>query len=436
MKFDHVSIELDDAHWHHISAGFDFSINEERYEFAQWLSQLVDLPQSYFAVRLQSTAEGKLFCRAALTLEGEEGLKSVERQITFLEKIPSHEKAENLASTFWNDCPDLVCSPQLDSYRIGKGTILCEFTLLRLLDCLDQSDELVGRSWSMQFCLNSFELSKEAKRAVQKNLLELEDARGLPSSIFEWQTRTVDAWLSNQLEAFEMVGADDPETLNFLCAVVEKEFRCAFAARGFEKLTWYESSEDLMLAWSLGLTPSAFLAEEEILFPNRISQSVLAAVSNWEPSQGKGVFEYVDKQHSSFDVFISYSTSNVEKAKAVCCYLEDSGLKCWIAPRNIQGGKLWPEEIVRGIENSQLTLLLLSSTSSLSPYVLRELELSVKNERPIIPLRLEDCRVSRSIEFFLTSHQWIDFHPNTLESYFPELLKTLKALLRNPQRRR
>ena len=39
------------------------------------------------------------------------------------------------------------------------------------------------------------------------------------------------------------------------------------------------------------------------------------------------------------DVFISYSTKNTEYAEAVCEKLEDNGIECWIAPRNIVYGQ-------------------------------------------------------------------------------------------------
>ena len=39
------------------------------------------------------------------------------------------------------------------------------------------------------------------------------------------------------------------------------------------------------------------------------------------------------------EVFISYSTADKITADAICHVLEQNKMKCWIAPRNIHGGK-------------------------------------------------------------------------------------------------
>ena len=41
------------------------------------------------------------------------------------------------------------------------------------------------------------------------------------------------------------------------------------------------------------------------------------------------------------DVFVSYATEDRSTAEAVCAALEASGLRCWIAPRDIHPGSVW-----------------------------------------------------------------------------------------------
>lgn len=38
------------------------------------------------------------------------------------------------------------------------------------------------------------------------------------------------------------------------------------------------------------------------------------------------------------DVFISYSSVNKDAANAICHVLEENGVRCWIAPRDILQG--------------------------------------------------------------------------------------------------
>lgn len=37
-------------------------------------------------------------------------------------------------------------------------------------------------------------------------------------------------------------------------------------------------------------------------------------------------------------VFISYASKEMEVAARVCKFLEDNGIRCWIAPRNVSAG--------------------------------------------------------------------------------------------------
>jgi len=47
------------------------------------------------------------------------------------------------------------------------------------------------------------------------------------------------------------------------------------------------------------------------------------------------------------DVFISHSSVDKNAADAICHALEQSGVKCWIAPRDIQPGANYGGEIIR-----------------------------------------------------------------------------------------
>ena len=48
-----------------------------------------------------------------------------------------------------------------------------------------------------------------------------------------------------------------------------------------------------------------------------------------------------------YDVFISYSSKDSGVAFDVCAMLEAAGLTCWIAPRNVYGGKSYAREMKR-----------------------------------------------------------------------------------------
>ncbi len=52
-----------------------------------------------------------------------------------------------------------------------------------------------------------------------------------------------------------------------------------------------------------------------------------------------------------FDVFISHSRHDKAVADAACAALENAGIRCWIAPRNILPGGDWGASIVDAINS-------------------------------------------------------------------------------------
>ena len=90
------------------------------------------------------------------------------------------------------------------------------------------------------------------------------------------------------------------------------------------------------------------------------------------------------------DVFISYSSVDKTSAETVCSVLEEKGISCWIAPRDITPGLDFAEAIIDGIKSSKLFILVYSSNSGNSRQVIREVDRAVHTGLPVINLRLED----------------------------------------------
>lgn len=107
-------------------------------------------------------------------------------------------------------------------------------------------------------------------------------------------------------------------------------------------------------------------------------------------------------------VFISYASQDKDTAEAICEYLEKNNKKCWIAPRDIRPGKEYGEEIIKGIEQSDVLVLIYSYYSNQSQHVLREVERAVSKNIPIISYNLDDTVLSKSLEYFLLATQRLD----------------------------
>ena len=107
-------------------------------------------------------------------------------------------------------------------------------------------------------------------------------------------------------------------------------------------------------------------------------------------------------------VFISHSSKDGKIAAELCDFFEKNGKKCFIAPRDIGAGREYAEEIINGIDNCNSMILILSENSNDSPHVLREVERAVSKSIPIIIYRLEEVELSKSLEYFLMTNQWLD----------------------------
>jgi hypothetical protein len=129
------------------------------------------------------------------------------------------------------------------------------------------------------------------------------------------------------------------------------------------------------------------------------------------------------------DVFISYSTQDKLTADAVCGILEASGIRCWIAPRDIPLGEDWTESIVDAIESTPIMVLVFSAHANESHQIKREVNLAVDNGRTVIPVRVEDVMPSKSLKFSININHWLDAFPAPLENHFHHLAKSIRAHL-------
>ena len=114
-------------------------------------------------------------------------------------------------------------------------------------------------------------------------------------------------------------------------------------------------------------------------------------------------------------IFISYASADAAAANALVDKLEQAGLDCWIAPRDVTPGALYADEIVRAINDSSLVVLVLSAHSVASVHVGKELERASSKGRRIIALRTDTAALPPAFEYFLSESQWIEMGPGGIE---------------------
>jgi hypothetical protein len=129
------------------------------------------------------------------------------------------------------------------------------------------------------------------------------------------------------------------------------------------------------------------------------------------------------------DVFISHSAQDKAVADAVCAALEHAGVRCWIAPRDVQPGRSFAGEITRAIQQSKTMVLIFSASSNNSQQVLREVQLAVSSHLHIVQLRIEDVRPNDDLTYFLSTPHWLDALTPPLENHLQRLVVAVQALL-------
>ena len=117
-------------------------------------------------------------------------------------------------------------------------------------------------------------------------------------------------------------------------------------------------------------------------------------------------------------------------ADAICARLEQSGIRVWIAPRDIQPGANWGEAIIEALEGCRAMVIVFSASANASPQVLREVERAVGKGVAVIPFRIENVTPSKAMEYFLSSPHWLDALTPPLEGHVDALVASVRALLR------
>ena len=136
------------------------------------------------------------------------------------------------------------------------------------------------------------------------------------------------------------------------------------------------------------------------------------------------------------DVFISHSSKDKPVADAVCAALERSGVRCWVAPRDILPGANWAESILKAIADSRLIVLVFSRHTQESQHIPREVERAVHHGIAIAPVRIDDVMPAGDLEYFLSSSHWMDAMSPPLDRHLDALCRQVRTLLDCAARRR
>jgi TolB-like protein/Flp pilus assembly protein TadD len=133
-------------------------------------------------------------------------------------------------------------------------------------------------------------------------------------------------------------------------------------------------------------------------------------------------------------VFISHSNKDKATADMICKQLESAGIKCWIAPRDIDAGSDWTEGIIQGIDSCPVFVLVFSANANGSEHVRREVAKAFSLGLAVIPFRVENAEPHGSLAYFLGTVHWLDAITPPLDKHLDALTERVKQLLVNDGR--
>lgn len=107
-------------------------------------------------------------------------------------------------------------------------------------------------------------------------------------------------------------------------------------------------------------------------------------------------------------IFISFASRDRKAAEQICTGIEERGLACWIATRDIGPGKNFQEEITRAIRSASAMIVVFSRHTNASREVTTEIALARGFGVNVMPVRIEEVTPSDALQYAFASHQWID----------------------------
>ncbi len=150
--------------------------------------------------------------------------------------------------------------------------------------------------------------------------------------------------------------------------------------------------KDLKKKLSNDITFSKFESAEQL--SQQVAQD-LRKVLQWQ-----GEYKEFEKTigEKSPQVFISHNVkSDGVRANKIADALRTKGIRVWIAPDSIKKTETWVQAIERGLSESELMIVLVSSTSVESAWVNLEMQAAISRERDkkmkILPVILEECNM-------------------------------------------
>lgn len=316
-------------------------------------------------------------------------------------------------------------------YNVNGRPVAADFQFYPLLERLVTIRSHEEGDLVYQINLRRYRPDPAQARAVRKYIAALRLEPPFPTPMTNLQAAIANRLLRCSFLSDEILAVGDALTLSVISDAIAGQFKATMGAFGFDAPPVEMGQFDDLLVSGLHSTcfgeQSDFICHGAGALPVEDLRRFLATPLP-VPLAGSAANSGATA-HGYLPVFVSYASKDFIQALATSRHLESYGIGCWIAPRNILPGEAYPDAIIRGINGCKAMVLLLSESSNLSPHVHREIERALHRNAVIIPLRLQDIQPTGSMEYLLSTCQWIDAFAPGLDTALGQLMQRLKTLL-------
>jgi TIR domain len=132
-------------------------------------------------------------------------------------------------------------------------------------------------------------------------------------------------------------------------------------------------------------------------------------------------------------VFVSHSHDDSPAANLLVKALEERGVVCWLAPRDVPAGGSYAESILNAIESASCFVLIYSQSSNVSSHVMREVERALKFGVNIVPVRFDDSKPSKSLDYLLATVHWLAITPDARDRSIVRAAEQILAAVKKSQ---
>ncbi len=135
-------------------------------------------------------------------------------------------------------------------------------------------------------------------------------------------------------------------------------------------------------------------------------------------------------------IFISKSSDNDSLAFSFCNALEREWFECWIAPRDIPPGVDWPDEIMRGIEQCDAFLAIMTPESNVSAQCANELVNASNMGKKLLGVKIGDYEMSSTNKYYLSGVQLMMLPENFTQEEFNRVIQEISTLLKTTRNKK